>query len=629
MKVPPDAEAAHRLAQATLGALCVLVLALAARVDLPRVSEGGFWGDGATYHGMAWSLVEDHDFTYEARDIARIRREFASGPQGLFLKQCSGGLTLDRDRGFPYLRRVPPEEPRLYFAKSMVYPVFLAPFVRALGTRGILVANALCLGLAVLLAYRLLLRQSHPYAAAAAAVALFGASIAPLYVAWPQPEVFNVAVITGALAAWASGRPLLSAVLFGIAAYSKPTNVLLAFPLGVEPLLAPRGEWLRGLGRAVARGLVVAGVTLLGFGANAVVTGEMNYQGGERKTFLGPVYPLETSTVTFEQAGTWMSTEKLGPRVEGVDDGPSVHGAAEPIAAEELRRAFRANLAYFWVGRYGGAVPYFFPVVVALLLFLLRGPRDRAGWLAVAALAVSWLAYIVVIPDNWYGGGGTVGNRYFLNLVPLAVFFVPRGTEWAVAGLGLLGGWTFLAPALLDPYAYSRRPARLALHAPFRVLPVELTMLNDLSFATEPWRKKKAFGDPEGNPRTGRKADPAGYWLYFPDDGTRGREHDGAEAGFRLVPGARADIVLRALEPVQRVDVHVRGLPAGDTVEVTAGGARTEIAGGEGERTGSLEPPPGLLYYDSLVSVLRFRSRAPSGASPFVWMTLAVEPRRR
>ena len=41
-----------------------------------------------------------------------------------------------------------------------------------------------------------------------------------------------------------------------------------------------------------------------------------------------------------------------------------------------------------------------------------------------------------MIPDNWYGGGGTVGNRYFLNLLPLALFLVPRGREWLVAGAG-------------------------------------------------------------------------------------------------------------------------------------------------------------------------------------------------
>ena len=38
-----------------------------------------FWGDGATYYAMAWSLAEDLDLRYEARDVFRVRREFPWG----------------------------------------------------------------------------------------------------------------------------------------------------------------------------------------------------------------------------------------------------------------------------------------------------------------------------------------------------------------------------------------------------------------------------------------------------------------------------------------------------------------------------------------------------------------------
>ena len=61
----------------------------------------GFWGDGATYYAMAWSLAEDGDLRYEARDVFRVRREFPSGPQGLFLKRASGGLRWDAAERLP------------------------------------------------------------------------------------------------------------------------------------------------------------------------------------------------------------------------------------------------------------------------------------------------------------------------------------------------------------------------------------------------------------------------------------------------------------------------------------------------------------------------------------------------
>ena len=53
--------------------------AAALATDLPRLSGGRFWGDGATYYAMAASLAEDGDIRYEARDVLRIRREYAFG----------------------------------------------------------------------------------------------------------------------------------------------------------------------------------------------------------------------------------------------------------------------------------------------------------------------------------------------------------------------------------------------------------------------------------------------------------------------------------------------------------------------------------------------------------------------
>lgn len=408
-----------RAARIVLGAIIVLMAAAAASVRIPY-----FWSDGATYHGMAWSLAEDGDLQYEARDVFRTRREFPTGPQGIFLKRASGGWELTPE--FPWLGRVPRAEPRIYYAKAFAYPVAVVPFVKLFGTRGLLLANAAFLGLAMAFSYAELRRRTAPARALGVTLALFLGTVTPLYLFWPQPEVFNVALITTGLVAWRWNRPLLAAVLLGIATYSKPYNLWLALPLGIEPLLVSRPHLRRGLIESVRRGAVLGGTVIALFGLNRIVTGEMNYQGGERKTFYG-TFPLEAHGVTFGNSGQWMTTDQLGPLVEGRDESTRRTGPARP--ASEYREAFLRNLGYFWVGRFGGALPYFAPAVLAVLAFLVLGPRDRAGWLALTAMAVSWLFYIQMIPDNWYGGGGTVGNRYFLNLLPLALFLVPRGRE--------------------------------------------------------------------------------------------------------------------------------------------------------------------------------------------------------
>jgi hypothetical protein len=170
---------------------------------------------------------------------------------------------------------------------------------------------------------------------------------------------------------------------------------------------------------------------------------------------------------------------------------------------------------------------------------------------------------------------------------------------------------------------------------PFRLFPAELTMLNDLSVFTDPWRKKRPIGDTEGDPH--RNADLQAYYLYFPDDGTFGRDEREGVPGFWLRGRAEAEVILRAHEPVRRIKVTVIGGPAGDEVQVEAGGRSQTLRVGPGE-SASAELPTraGFQWYDSFLHVLRFRS-ARGGALPggdrnlgaFVRIELEVDVRPR
>jgi hypothetical protein len=605
----------ERRARLVLAAVVIAMVGGAAALDLPRVSGGEFWGDGATYYAMAWSLAWDLDLRYEARDLERVRQEYPRGPQGLFLKRASGGVAVDGSVGFPWLRRVRADEGRLYYAKAFAYPLLAAPLVRLFGTRGLMVTNALVLGLSLWLGYGVLRRRgSAPQAALVAVLALLLTTVAPLYLAWPTPEIFGLGLITSALAAWAAGRPLLAAALFGVAGYLKPPNVLMAVPLGLDPLLPRAGErllserLLRRVAEATGRALVIAGTAACFYGLNAVATGERNYQGGERKTFYGR-FPFDASGATFDGSGFWMTTNRLGPLVEGSDEGQISARTGPARDPREIPESFAWNLAYFWVGRFGGALPYFFPAVAALALFLLAGSRDRSAWLALVAVVLSWLAYIWIIPDNWYGGGGTVGNRYFLSLLPAFFFLLPTRRERPVAALGVVGAAIFLAPILASPVVSSLRPGDHATRGVFRLLPAELTMLNDLSVFTEPWRKKRPFGFVGDSTR---HADVDAYFLYFMDDGTFGKEAYAGRDGFWLRGGERAEGVVRAfdLAPVSRVVLRLIGGPVGDSVTARLGGSSRRIGLGPGQvQEISVPAGRGLRYYDTYLHVLHLRSR--------------------
>jgi len=584
--------ASGRVARIALGVVSGIVLLAAATIDLPRLSDGRFWSDAASYHAMAGSLAFDADLVFGPEDLARVRASYPGGPQGVVLKRTG-------DAG----------RTRLVYAKAFAYPAVATPLVRLLGVdRGLLGLNGLLLVLSLWLFHGELRRASGEGTAAAGALALLVGGAAPVYLFWETPEIFNLALATAGLVAWRRGRPLAAAALLGLLAYSKPTNLALALPLLLDPLLAGRAwsarvlEFLR---RGAAVALVVAGL----FALNRLATGEANYQGGERKTFYDR-YPFDPGA-TFESVGVWMTTDHLGPLVAGRDDDEPTGRVAPPRAAAELRLSFLQNLGYFWVGRFGGVLPYFPGVAAALLLFLLVGPRARDGWLALAALVTSWLGYLLMIPDNWYGGAGTIGNRYFVNLVPLGLLLLPRGRgAWAAAGAAFVSG-ALLLPVLASPVRHSLFPGEHTVSRAFRVLPAELTMLGDLSVFVDVWRKRRPYNAPGGDPGRRLPGTPPSYFLWFLDDSTFGQESSFDAEGFWLRGGQSGEVVLQALAPPARVRLKVTSGPAGDIVTARIGRVRQRLVLPplKTQEIVFEAPPAALGYYGTSLYLVRLGSR--------------------
>jgi hypothetical protein len=536
----------ERAARLALGVVSGLVLLAAALVDLPAASDGRFWSDAATYHAMAGSLAFDADLEFTAEDLARVRRSYPGGPQGVFLKRVSDA------RG----------ESRLVYAKAALYPAFAAPFVRVLGAdRGLLALNALVFVAALWLGYGELRRRDAPGAAVAGTLGLLVLGVAPVYLFWETPEILNLGLAAAGLAAYRRERFLLAAVFLGLAAYSKPTHLALALPLLLAPLLhaAPSG-WGGRLLEVARRAAVLGGVVALGFGFGWLLTGEVNYQGGERKTFYDR-YPFDPG-VSFDSAGVWMTTDHVGPLVAGRDEHHQPERVAPPRAPEELRRSFVLNLGYFWTGRFAGALPYFPAFAAAVLLFLLAGPRERDGWMGLLAVGAAWLGTILLIPDNWYGGAGTIGNRYWLGFLPLGLLLLPRGRGHWAAGFGLVVTALVLTPVLLSPVHHSLWPGKHAAQPALRALPAELSMLSDLSVFTDVWRKRRPY---------------PGYFLWFLDDGSFGQESSFDVEGFWVRGGHSTQVVLQALTPAARVRLRVTAGPAGDIVTARVGGERQRV----------------------------------------------------
>jgi len=531
-------------------ALCLCVYgALALSVDFPRAAIG-IQSDEATYYMMGHSLAEDGDLTYRYEDLVRVRREFPTGPAGVFLKK---GQKID---GSP-----DPDQKRLFFGKSYIYPVFAAPFVKLFGTNGFLVLHAILLALVVFCGYLFLHARAPAAPSLLLATAFVGATVVPVYFVWITPELFNFSLGCLAYFCWlykevatAERSPRATAWLFtwrgdlaaaatiGILTFSKPTNALLVAPMVLWQL------WRRRFGVAVASALVFAVVAGGLFAINIAITGTWNYQGGgDRQTYYYE-FPFQNQAPKTD-IGVPKSREEALTNI-----------IFDPrIFATNLLH----NAGYVFAGRYAGVIPYFFPAVFGIVMFLAAARRRPAWqWLVFASALAQILFFIIVTPYTWNGGGGSVGNRYFMSAYGIFLFLLPPIASIGASLVPWIVGPIFVAPLVLNPFVASFYPGNNAKSGPLRLLPVELTLIYDLPINNEASRVRQWFGD---NPGQG---DP-GFQIYFLDDNAYGRE---ADKSFWTRGEARAEFLIKTDRPMKRAVVTLTAGPVATDVKISVDG---------------------------------------------------------
>jgi len=583
-------------------ALLIVLLAFAVSVDFARTSHG-FKGDEATYYSLTQSLVRDRDFVYQRRDLIRVWEEFPSGPEGVFLKRGSDIHGVKRVSDFPFvvLDQSPDRsEVRFFYGKSYIYPLFAAPFVALFGTNGFLVFHALLMALNFAAAQRFLSARGSPPGLAAffAAVFLF-ASVVPVYFVWLAPELFNFSLVLYAFffatykainrAAAGEHVPLpppsrferflrgpgsdyAAAALLGIATFSKPTHALLFFPFAALFLIR------RQLGRLVVSGALFTAVVVGLFAINAAITGELNYQGGDRKSFQSVTgYPFANTFETFDNVGQSVATNAV---------------PLDILLHRDTASVLLWNIFYFVAGRYSGLLPYFFPGLLAVVLFLVnRRDRTRWQWGLLGGLGASVIVLISYMPYTYSGGGGPIGNRYFLSFYPLFLFLMPPLRSVRPVIVGLVVGSLFTAKLVLNPFYTSFNPNEHAKSGPLRALPIELTLLNDLPVSADGERARRSLG---GVPPLA---------AYFPDDGAYLPEAD----SFWVRGKSRADVLLRAPVTsdgnqvtslrVRRLALEITNGRAANRVVVSAGWRRVRLDLAPGEvRTIDFKPAGGVPY---------------------------------
>jgi hypothetical protein len=590
--------------------LAVVYGVLVSRTAFDR-ADAEIFSDEATYYLMAHSLASDGDLAYRREDLLRMFREFKAGPRGVFLKK---GKTIGGGAD--------PDPSRLFFGKSFIYPLFAWPFVRVLGTSGFLVFNLLLLAVAFGCAYQFLAARSGTVVSLLLAFGFIFATAVPVYVVWMMPELFNFTLGVGAFflwlfkevsppssrrASWLRGPASDSgaAVLLGLAAFSKLTNVVMAGPM--LAWLLWRGQWKRAV---LAAGTIVL-VTAALFGVNILISGEWNYQGGDRATCYVN-YP-------FQQPGQGLEICDVRGRDETLTN--------VLFDREVFWTNLFANIRYFAIGRNAGLVPYFFPLVFAIAWLFVRGPRAPWQWFVLGGVLAHIGVQLILWPYTTFGSGGTVADRYFMGAYGASVFLFPPMRSIVASAIPVVIGLVFVAKMVLDPFYTSARPGRYSMTGAQRLLPVELTQVNDLPINTEAARVRLWYGD------TG--AGDIGFQIYYLDDNSYLAEAD--KKTFWTRGRSRAEFLVKTDRPCRRFQVVLSAGPVATTATVNVEGRKqtVQLAPGSSQQLSFNLPPgfpykkdrekPAMVWVVSISSTAGF-TPAPSPANDTRYLGVLVRP---
>ena len=264
------------------------------------------------------------------------------------------------------------------------------------------------------------------------AIAFLATSVVPVYFVWLMPELFNFSLVLYAVFFWAYkevagdrlARTRRSRILTGPA-----SDYIAALLVGARDVLEAAAP-ARARADGAARGAPPPVDTRrrhaghLRRGHRGVVRAERR---DHRRVQLPGRRSQDVLSFTgFPFANTWETFDNIGP-VRGRED----LMVGDVLVNTHSGTVLRHNLWYFLVGRNAGLLPYFFPGMLALVLFLFSKQKHLWQWLALATIAVVVVMHVFVWPFTWNGGGGPVGSRYFLPFYALFLVLIP-----ATAGVG-------------------------------------------------------------------------------------------------------------------------------------------------------------------------------------------------
>ncbi len=396
-------------------------------------------GDQASFLVNAQSLAHgDHNLSYDRADFERfLDVGWADQPYGLFFQRYRYGWS---------------------FAKPYGYSVWLVPFLRVLGARwGMPVANlALMAAITVLGATLLRLRFRGAVVPLTLGAYLFGSYLF-FYAYHFYVELFVVALVSVVFLALVKGvreeRPGWVTAGVAISAFlvaEKAPALVLVGP-ACAYAVARLGSW-----RLRVQSIVVAGLVLA-----VAVAPYLYYSDGRTWSAYGGERYYAAGGAPFGGSDAY-ERFRLG-------DSFSV-GYVRDQAFRDIPDKARSAV-YYVAGRHTGVL-VFMPLAVFLVAATLIDRRRGSGlgWVVLVGLGAYVLFYVWLFPGNYYGGGQSFGNRYFLQASP-AVLALPVVFRLRARALAIAGAASILV-ALVFLWPHYERPSS-ALRDLWRTSPVQ------------------------------------------------------------------------------------------------------------------------------------------------------------
>ncbi|MEM7585801.1 MAG: hypothetical protein AAF560_20595 [Acidobacteriota bacterium] len=524
--------------------------------------------DEPAYFLAALSLVKDGDLRCEPRDLARLYQEFPYTPvHNLILSTDDGWRTV-------------------YFGKPYIFAFLASPLAAIWGANGLVAFNSLLMVAMIWMGFLFLRRANPDWLAALFAVGFYLLSTTYRYVYWLQPELLNMFATAGCLFFGlhvfdprSTGRAVKksayllaeigrrmtsnsaalvwSASILALGVYNKPMLAAIGLPVCFR-LLRHRswralGIWLTS---AVVSMAILAGISILFTGHPTA------YLGIDRQGFN--VYsPHEMP----------MEPEPLPEPGEEKELGRETAGWWWIFQVPQFTFAeLGEDLIYFFIGRHTGLFVYQPFALLAVILFLATpglafGRHGPVRWVIVAALAFVALFLLLFLQHNWHGGGGFVGNRYFVMVYPAFLFLVTRiRPAWVVIPTFAVGG-LLVGSLQLSPHGLVVPSPTLQAHVrnpPFKLFPYEHSLPEIPGYVGLAQ---------EGLYISGRKDH---FRVEEPEMWVSGREGN--------------ELWVQSLEPLEALWLDVRSEVPGNAMTLTMEGATATLTAGTEVQRISLAP---------------------------------------